>query len=155
MKKLFALAILALLFSCNQNDDDNSPSFNENFLLKGWAYETMWTNGNEIPYPHHDGCYKDHFGLVNSATQPNQFSELIFDLQDCGISQTNLEYKLKGNKVALYFGTYHIGDIKVVELTDTFFHGIIEADLDGDGNKDKQEFTASPYDPYNMFDSGD
>lgn len=152
MRKILLLAVF-MAFSCSSDDDRKlaDPKFNVDLLLKGWAYDQVIIDGFEYEYIHNQACYKNHFGFRNREGQEFQFEEVIFEGEVCSIISTNLRWEPDGDYINLYFGSYPLGRLKILELTPTMLHGVLEIDFDNDGTRDQQEIKAIPYDPYNSF----
>ena len=151
MKKICFVLFIAVALSCSSDDNGpQPPTFDVSKLLRGWAYDEIATDGLLLPYPHNPDCYMDYFGFRNSETQPYQFEEGIFTGQDCSGTYTLLRWEPDGDHINLYFNEL-VARIVILELTDTFFHGVYEADVDHDGDVDVQEFTGIPYDPFDSF----
>ena len=149
MKKLLTLlAIFAFLISCSTDDGPKEPTFDIQQLMGTWAYDQILADDMWLQYPHAEGCIKDHFTFQNTDAQPNFFEEAIFNADGCSGTYTHLRWVATGDHVKLYFGEIYIGRITVIELTDTTLDFYIEADINGDGTTDVQEFKAVRYDPF-------
>ena len=155
MKKVIALALILLTFSCSSDNEIigtiHEPSFNVDYLLKGWRYDTLKINGVYYNYEHNPKCNNDYFGFVNRPTQPYHFNETTFTNDYCTNNSANLEWKIKKDEIFLYFGTQLALTYKVLFLDENNLILSIKTDIDNDGKIDDVEIIASPYDPYNQF----
>ena len=110
---------------------------------------------NETPYSyqHNPNCYNDFFGFLNRTGQQYQFIETTFTNDYCTNNSANLEWKIRKDKIFFYIGSQVVLTYKVIVLTEKKFIFSFENDIDQDGTIDSIEVTASPYDPYNMFEN--
>lgn len=153
MKRLLLLLIAVVALSGCSSEDDGNAGINVALLDGGWAYDQVLVDGEWIPYPHNNDCFrKDSFGFRNSPTQPYHFSEQIWQPGDhCPNTTTNLNWKVQGKSIILNFGEYSVVRLQVVKLSADFFHFIMVADLEGDGVPEKQEFKAVPNPDFESF----
>ena len=153
MKKILFGVLALVILSCSSSDDapPPAPTFDVSKLLRGWAYNEVVSDGIFLPYDHNPDCYMDYFGFRDTQTQPRQFEEGIFTGAECSVATTILEWEAVGNHVDLFYGGNFVARIIIIELTDDYFHGILEADFDHDIDVDRQEFTGVPYDPFDSF----
>ena len=157
MKKIILLALILITLSCSSDNEEvgsiYQPTFNVDLLLKGWRYDVLKINGTSYNYQHNVNCYNDFFGFLNRTGQEYQFTETVFTNDYCTNNSTNLEWKIKKDKIYLYFGTQLVLTYKVITLTETNFTFSFENDIDKDGTIDQVEVSTSPYDPYSMFEN--
>ena len=157
MKKLFFLPILFLLFSCSPDDKEekpiSNPTFDVDLLLKGWRYDTIKIDGILYNYQHNSFCYQDHFGFLNRPGQERMFVETTFTNDYCTNNSINMEWKIKKDKIYLYFGKPLVLTYKVVLLSENQFVFSFETDIDQDGTIDNVEISSTPYDPYDMYNN--
>lgn len=157
MKKIILLILILLTFSCSSDNEEvgsiHQPTFNVDLLLKGWRYDILKINGTYYNYQHNPKCYNDFFGFLNRTGQQFQFIETTFTNDYCTNNSANLEWKIKKDKIFLYMGSQVVLTYKVISLTANNFTFSFENDIDKNGTIDSIEVTASPYDPYNMFEN--
>ena len=131
----------------------HQPTFNVDVLLKGWRYDIIKINETPYSYQHNPNCYNDVFGFLNRTGQQYQFIETTFTNDYCTNNSANLEWKIRKDKIFFYIGSQVVLTYKVIVLTEKKFIFSFENDIDQDGTIDSIEVTASPYDPYNMFEN--
>ncbi len=159
MKRSFLFGILIIFISCSKGDDE-SPDPLESYFLENivgsWSYDTVKINGETFLYQHTENCERDLFQFYNSEGKEFDFEERVVlncsNCADCAISQTGLEWELKGNKINLYFGEQLVLIYTIIEVTDLEFTYQVEVDYDEDGDEDLLEITGIRYDPYAEFE---
>ena len=155
MKKIIVLALILFTFSCSSDNEIigtiHQPSFNVDYLLKGWRYDKLKINGVSYNYEHNPKCYNDFFGFVNRPSQPYYFNETVFTNDHCTTNSANLEWKIKKDEIFLYVGTQLALTYKVLFLDENNLVISLKTDIDTDGIIDDVSIIASPYDPLNQF----
>ena len=139
-----------ILFSFSNDDDKienpiDNPSFSVDLLINRWKYDQVNINGQQYLYGHQPNCQKDEFTFANNEGQIRQYSDLIFINDICSSSSTVMEWKIKEDKISLYFGTQKIIDYKVISLTSNSFVYSYVYDVDNDNIDDNIIIFAVPY----------
>ena len=142
MNKLLCFLLVCLTLSCSNDDSGKKPpAFDVDLLLGRWTYHLVMVNDEFQPYAHAPGCLSDYIEIRNSATQPYQFTEQAFEGPNCSGVGTVLRWEADGDHLDLYFYDY-VGKFIIVTVSETELHGIYEADFNGDGQAERQEFIA-------------
>ena len=150
MRKIIICLFVLILFSCSNDDDKienpiDNPSFSLDLLINRWKYDQVNINGQQYLYGHQPNCQKDEFTFANNEGQIRQYSDLIFINDICSSSSTVMEWKIKEDKISLYFGTQKIIDYKVISLTSNSFVYSYVYDVDNDNIDDNIIIFAVPY----------
>ncbi|MFN7045238.1 MAG: lipocalin family protein [Flavobacterium sp.] len=150
MRKIIICLFVLILFSCSNDDDKienpiDNPSFSVDLLINRWKYDQVNINGQQYLYGHQPNCQKDEFTFANNEGQIRQYSDLIFINDICSSSSTVMEWKIKEDKISLYFGTQKIIDYKVISLTSNSFVYSYVYDVDNDNIDDNIIIFAVPY----------
>jgi hypothetical protein len=156
MKKvLFALILLGCIACSESEEVDPREAYFLESIIGSWAYDTVRVDGVTYLYQHTEGCVKDLFQFYNVEGKEFDFEEEVVlncsNCAECALSQTGLEWKLKGDNIKLYFGSQLVLVYKIIEVDDTKFIYQVELDYDNDGDNDLLEITAVKYDPYDRF----
>lgn len=157
MKKILLLLLLGLV-SCSKDEytpvergNINYPSFDTSKMIGAWVYETMTFNGETFLYPHNPNCTKDVFGFFNTEGRRFLYDEIIHVNDECSVSQTNLEWKVNGDKLIFYFGEQLVLIYTVISIDDDYFIVRRIADFNNDGIEDTLEIKAKREDPFGWF----
>lgn len=159
MRKILLSCVLLGLISCSKSDDDVPTDPREAYFLEtiigSWSYDTIKVGGQTYSYQHTEGCERDLFQFYNSEGKEFDFEERVVtncaNCAECALTQTGLEWELKGNKINLYFGEQLVLVYTIIEVNETKFTYQIEVDYDEGGDKDLLEITGIRYDPFGEF----
>ncbi|MFN0292003.1 lipocalin family protein [Pedobacter helvus] len=142
---LILLATTAILSSCKKKDAtiEEPEIYTESQVIGQWIYDKIKINGVLQNYEHTEKCGKDSFFFRNRPGQDHQYEEVVYitPTGNCAISQTFMEWKIKGRKLILNFGQ-QVFTYQIIKLDDISFEVSIKIDYDGDGKLDELELHA-------------
>src|SRR5690606_34834531 len=144
-KIITVLALCFISISCSSDDVDEDiiePLFSDDEVIGSWAYDTYTINGDTYAYPHREGCFKDVFIFRNNEGQEHQYEEKIHAYSNCGVSSTNLEWKIEGENLNLYYGEQLVITYEILSITKYTFTVLFITDFDEDGTEDEVEIKA-------------
>lgn len=153
------LVLFGVVYGCKKENDipkeEEEPIiYKENLVIGQWVYDKVKLNGVLYNYEHTERCGKDRFYFVNRPGQEYDYTEIIYitPTGNCAISSTGMDWKIKGRKLLLNFGTQVI-TYDIIRLNETNFDVSIKLDFDNDGKVDDLELHAikvpcSTGDPY-------
>lgn len=137
MKKLFALAFVALslMTSCSS---DESVSVTEEKLVKKWYYKSFQANGETDAYGH-QACSKDYIQFLADGTYIEHYVNTCSPLDTETFTGS---WVLEGNTVAVSIdGDNFSGKVTKISATELQITQNGDYDEDGDDEKIKANFT--------------
>ena len=145
----FGLAILfCTAYGCKKENtipkiEEEPVFYKESLVIGQWMYDKVKLNGILYDYEHTDRCGKDRFYFVNRPGQEYDYTEIIYitPTGNCAISQTGMDWKIKGKKLLLNFGS-QVFTYDIIRLNETNFDVSIKLDFDNDGKVDDLELHA-------------
>lgn len=162
LPKAYLICVLVLFgVFCGCKKENSIPQeeeepiiYKENLVIGQWVYDKIKLNGVLYNYEHTERCGKDRFYFVNRPGQEYDYTEIIYitPTGNCAISSTGMDWKIKGRKLLLNFGTQVI-TYDIIRLNETNFDVSIKLDFDNDGKVDDLELHSvkvpcSSGDPY-------
>lgn len=149
IKTSIILAAIALFFVYGCKKEKYIPEaeepviYKESLVIGKWIYDKVKLNGILYEYEHIARCGKDRFYFVNRPGQEYDYTEIVYitPTNNCAISQTSMDWKIKGKKLLLNFGT-QVFTYDILRLNETNFDVSIQLDFDNDGKIDDLELHA-------------
>ena len=144
----FGLAILlCIAYGCKKENtikiEEEPVIYKESLVIGQWVYDKVKLNGILYNYEHTERCGKDRFYFVNRPGQEYDYTEIIYitPTGNCAISSTGMDWKIKGRKLLLNFGS-QVFTYDIIRLNETNFDVSIKLDFDNDGKVDDLELHA-------------
>ena len=148
MKRISILCFAFATLGCSSDgvEENSNTAFFKTAILGSWTYDTIKIEGQTFAYQHKENCEPDSFHFYNQEGMPFFFEERTAmdcsSCAECAISQIYLVWKLKGDRLQLFYGdalalTYTILSVSEEKLTYQ-----VTADYNNDGKKELLEFTA-------------
>lgn len=131
MKKLFALAFVALSLMTSCSSDD-SVSVTEEKLAKKWYFKSSKANGQTEVYEHLP-CAKDYIEFLADGSYKENYVE------QCSPLSTTIDtgnWILEGNTISIS-AEGNLFDAKVNKISSSEMQLTVVADEDGDGDEEK------------------
>lgn len=148
MRKVIFLCFAFVAFACTSDniEEDLRTSAFKTAILGSWSYDTVKVDGQTYLYQHTEGCSRDSFHIYNEEERPFYFEERTVmncdNCAECAISQIYLVWKLKGDKLHLFYGEEIVLTYTLITVSEDKLTYQYTTDYNNDGIKDVLEITA-------------